>query len=316
MAFGGADTVAVRLTPDAPPGQAPLSLAQSAVTALRDFVVASAAGLDIRSLVLPARRPPRAEAYANEVRLSTQAGSFVMTLALPLMAAGISNEIEQEDAGTPPMLAVPRQPFGRRITRRMQSVAQRAQHLADDVNDGRQHLRTFGQVSLSDVSPNATELEALNALGGPDHELYQLRFTQSPLAGERGQPVRIDVTPGQQRVLGDAALFLRTKQPRSDVTAQGLVVRLARATKFGPGEAVVEGYADDSGSRRRYHVELVEHDYNEAYRAHGAGLQVAATGDLDIRGTHLWLRPLRAFAVIPGFEYEDDVPPPEAINPD
>jgi hypothetical protein len=41
IAFGGADTVAVRMTPDAPPGEAPLSLAHSAVSALHNFVVGS-----------------------------------------------------------------------------------------------------------------------------------------------------------------------------------------------------------------------------------------------------------------------------------
>jgi hypothetical protein len=46
VSFGGADTVAVRLTPDAPPGEAPLSLVHSAVSALHNFVVGSAAAIE------------------------------------------------------------------------------------------------------------------------------------------------------------------------------------------------------------------------------------------------------------------------------
>src|SRR5580693_989992 len=71
ISFGGADTVAVRLTPDAPPGEAPLSLAHTAVSALHSFVVGSAAAIEIHDLVLPSHRPSWAESYATKVRLST-----------------------------------------------------------------------------------------------------------------------------------------------------------------------------------------------------------------------------------------------------
>src|SRR4051794_21077393 len=39
LEYGGADVISVRLTPDSPSGQAPLPVAQAAITALRDFVV-------------------------------------------------------------------------------------------------------------------------------------------------------------------------------------------------------------------------------------------------------------------------------------
>ena len=90
------------------------------------------------------------------------------------------------------------------------------------------------------------------------------------------------------------------------MTAQGLVVRLYRPGKLGPGEAVIEGFDDDSGTTRRYRVQLGEDDYNDAVRAHRNGLQVAAAGDLEVRGTHLWLCHLSSFSVIPGLEYEDE----------
>ncbi|MFC7647428.1 hypothetical protein ACFQX6_48110 [Streptosporangium lutulentum] len=87
MSFGGADNVSVRLNPDAPAGEAPLLLAHAAVSALRNYVVASAAALDANSLVLPHRRPQRAESYAAQARISTQPGSFILSLALPLVDA-------------------------------------------------------------------------------------------------------------------------------------------------------------------------------------------------------------------------------------
>ena len=82
--YGSADTFAVRLASEAPPGRASLVVVRTAVTALKNLVVGSAAALDVEKLVLPARRPLRAEAYASQARLSTASGSFVINLSLPL----------------------------------------------------------------------------------------------------------------------------------------------------------------------------------------------------------------------------------------
>ncbi|MCL2586328.1 MAG: hypothetical protein FWE35_28175 [Streptosporangiales bacterium] len=305
ISFGGADAVAVWLTPDAPSGEAPLAMVRSAVTALHEFVVGSATAIEIRELVLPPHRPVWAESYAGNVRLSTQPGSFILNLAMPLVV-DLGNETARDQGAEEQLsLDLPPQPFGRRVSSRMLKAAQAAQQLAEDVSAGHQPLRVFGQ---NPVWPtvNATELGALQSLGGPEYGLYKLRFTQSPLAGQHSGPVTLRVTPGQQRILGEAADFLRTRQPRAGVTVQGLVVRLHRSGKLGSGEVVVEGIDDDSGATRRYRMELTEDDYNDAVRAHRNGLQVSATGDREERGTHLHMRRLTTFSVIPGLEYEDD----------
>jgi hypothetical protein len=305
ISFGGADTVAVRLTPEAPSGEAPLTMVRSAVSALHELVVGSAAAIEIHELVLPSHRPVWAESYAGRVRLSTHPGSFILSLAMPLVV-DLGNDAARDEAIDEQLtFELPPQPFGRRVSTRMLMAAQAAQHLADEVSAGSRPLRAFGE-DPTRPAVNATELAALTTLGGPEYGLYQLRFTQSPLAGRRNEPVTLRITPGQQRILGEAADFLRTRQPRSGVTVQGLVVRLHRAGKFGPGEVVVEGIDDDSGATRRYRMELTEDDYNDAVRAHRNGLQVSVTGDREERGTHLQLRRLTSFSVIPGLEYEDD----------
>lgn len=311
ISFGGADTVAVRLTPDAPPGEAPLSVAHSAVSALHSFVVGSAAAIEIHELVLPSHRPPWAEAYAGKAMLSTQPGSFILNLVLPLVA-DIANEAPADAAGPEQlMFQLPPQPFGRRVSTRMLRSAQAAQKLADQVGAGDRPLRAFGEDPIHPAA-NATELAALKALGGPEYSLYQLRFTQSPLAGQPTDPVVLRITPGQQRILGEAADFLRTRQPRTGVTVQGLVVRLHRSSAFGPGEVVIEGIDDDSAATRRYRLELTEEDYHDAVRAHRNGLQVSVTGDREERGTHLHLRRLASFSVIPGLDYEEEGDLPSA----
>jgi hypothetical protein len=310
ISFGGADTVSVRLTPDAPPGEAPLSLAHTAVSALHSFVVGSAAAIEIHELVLPSHRPSWAESYATKVRLSTHPGSFILNLALPLIVDIDNQGSSDQGAGEQLAFKLPPQPFGRRVSNRMLRAAQAARQLADEVSVGDRPLRAFGEDPIR-PSANATELAALKALGGPEYGLYQLRFTQSPLAGRPSGPVTLRITPGQQRILGEAADFLRTRQPRAGVTVQGLVVRLHRSGVFGPGEVVIAGIDDDSGTTRRYRLELAEDDYNDAVRAHRNGLQVSVTGDREERGTHLHLRRITSFSVLPGFDYEDegDLPP-------
>jgi hypothetical protein len=306
MTFGGADTLAVRLTPEAPPGEAPLELACAAVEGLRNLVVASAAALLTDALVLPQRRPARAEAYAQQVRLSTQSGSFILSLALPLrdtFAEPSSRGVDDEALLVRSSDLPSSDPFGRRVTNRLATTALAAAELADSVNAGTRPISAFGETRRQ--APNATELAALASLGGPDRELYELRIARSPLAGVREAPTRAAISPGQQRVFAEASDYLRTKQPRSGVTVAGLVVRLARSRTLGPGEVVIHGVDDDSGSSRRFHVELTEEDYGRAVEAHRQGWQVYARGDLEVRGTRLSLRSLSTFGVVPSLDEDE-----------
>jgi hypothetical protein len=202
------------------------------------------------------------------------------------------------------LFEVPPQPFGRRVTNRMAAVARYAQSLADDVSTGNKRLPSFGRPELD--APNATELEALSGLGGPDRSPYQVRFAQSPVAVDRTSQGILRITPGQQHVMAEAAHYLRTQQPRQDVTVQGLVVNLARNDRYGPGEVIVQGVIDDSGKERRIHVQLNESDYDEALTAHAEGRHVTVRGDLEMRGNWKWLRNATRFAIIPGFEFDDE----------
>jgi hypothetical protein len=306
IVYGPADNVAIRLTPDTPSGQAPLSLAHESVTALRSYVTGSGAALNDHSLVLPAHRSPQAEYYASSARLSTFPGSFILSLTLPLTVEATApavpgdevNEVQGE------LISIPPQPFGRQVTNRMAAVARYAQNLAEQVSEGNERLVSFGQFAAD--APNATELEALSGLGGAEQNLYEVRFSQTPLAGQRTAPFALRVTPGQQHVMADAANYLRTKQSRLNVTAQGLIVSLSWNGKYGPGEVTVLGVLDDSGKPRRFHVELTEEDYNEAIVAHRQALQVVVRGDLEMRGTWTWLKNQNSFAIVPGFQYDDE----------
>lgn len=301
VSTGGADSLSVRLSPPGPSGEAPLDTAYTALASLRDLVIGAAVGVDAEAdaLVLPSRRPARAEAYVSQTRVTTRPGSFIIDVSFPLTEDGEapSSQVVAADGGTP---------FGRRITTRLAAVAVAATALANRVGEGEVDLAQFAEDGAA--AGNATELDALAHLGQTreGRSRYQLRFTQTPLLlpSAFDQPAVLTVTPSQQAVLLDAARYLRERRSRAGVTVEGLVVRLSRGGAVGAGDVVVEGVDDDTGIPRRYAVNLSEDDYADALRAHSEGYRVVVAGDLDVRGTRRSLRNVASFDVIarPGEE--------------
>ena len=96
------------------------------------------------------------------------------------------------------------------------------------------------------------------------------------------------------------------RQPRSDVTLQGLVIQLKRTSAFGPGEVVVHSTIDDSDRMRRVRLELGEDDYGVAVLAHRQGLQVRVRGNLAIRGNSQLLTQVWDFEVVGGLDDDLD----------
>jgi len=137
-------------------------------------VVGSAAALDVEKLVLPSRGPLRAESYADRTRLSTASGSFVANLSLPLFDDNGASDRESANTEQGRLLEVSPMPYGRRVGMRMLSVAERATTLARQVGEGDMPMRAFG--FFEPGAPNATELAALAALGGPELLRYKIRL--------------------------------------------------------------------------------------------------------------------------------------------
>lgn len=297
VAAGGADGLSVRLFPSAPSGAAPLDTAHAAFSSLRQLVVGSAVGAEAADdvLVLPSRRPARAEAYVSQTLVTTRPGSFIIDASFPLAEA---DELLPTSLD-PSSLTGSDSPFGRRVTQRMLTVVRGATALATRVGAGETGITDFAGES---APGNATELAALAGLGTArdSQSRYQLRFSQTPLwqTAPGWRPRLVTVTPAQQTVLRDAANYLRERQPRRGVTVQGLVVRLSRNSAMGAGDVVVEGFDDDTGESRRFALNLSEPDYDDALRAHREGYRVVVVGDLDVRGTRRSLRNIASFDVL------------------
>jgi hypothetical protein len=297
-AEAGVDALWLRLTPDAPSGQVPLTVAHEVIGALRELVVGSASALTSKALVLPPQRPRRAQAYVERVRVSTAPGSFVVRLAMPL-----SDEWEVPSAPSEDdvLVDVPESPYGRQVVTRLRIATAHALQLATKVGSGEERLAAFGRAGSA--AANATELASLASLGSllEGRSLYRMHFSLSPLAprSRRDLPLDWSVTPAQQTVLAEAADFLRTRQPRMDVLVAGLIIRLAREGKQGSGNVWLQAVLDDSGRERRIQLELTEADYIKAIHAHEQGLFVHATGDVKRKGNWSVLSPVRSFDVRP-----------------
>ena len=293
--YGGADVVSVRLTPDAPTGQAPLTTAQIAVTALKAFVIGSAASLDASGAVLPPRRL-RAERYASQVRVSTSPGSFVLTLALPLYEQTPRVEAADLQTAMDESIEIQATPYGRQVAARMRSVAENAIVLSRKIAAGEEDITSFETDPAA--SGNATELEALAGLGGRTQRQYQVRFATSPVVPVRqAAPTLLAVEADAQEWFGKAARLLRERKPKDDVTVTGKVVRLAREGGLGPGEVVIRGLESGARNEHRYRVQLSDDQYRQALTAHGRTAEVSARGTLAIRGNFLIIESLRGFTV-------------------
>ena len=290
---GGADTLSIRLLPDAPAGSAPLALAQESITALRALVVGAAAGLTNDALVLPSRRPLHVENYAANAHVATRPGSFILDVALPLTvdADDVAGEPEQST-----LVDLPAQPYGRQVTERIRRTAANALAMAQRVIDGEATIEQFGEAHRR--LGNATELDALARLGGETNDQYQLRLTESALVPTTTPTTLLKATTEQQTRLAEAAEFLRSTQPQEGITIEGYVVRLFRQGNFGAGDVTINAALDDSGKMRKCVMSLPEEDYAEALRAHSEGLVVVATGDLVAVGTRKHLRNPTRFHVV------------------
>lgn len=294
IAEGGADTLSVRLLPDERSGVAPLALAQESITALRMLIVGSAAALTNDALVLPSRRPALVEQYAAEAQVSTRPGSFIWDVALPLTVDADKASAVPVGQGT--LMELMPQPFGRRVTNRIATVATNALAMAQRVEEGTASIEQFNQTHLH--LGNALELDALARLGEVPGAPYQLRLVQSALV-PRTIPTRLlSASPAQRARLSEAAEFLRTTQPQQGITVEGFVVRLFRDSAFGPGDVTIHAVLDDSGRTKACVMHLAEEDYAEAHRAHLEGLIVVAKGDLRTAGTRKSLINVTQFHVV------------------
>jgi len=292
--LGGSDNVSIRFQPKSPQGQAPLTLAAQATVALRDYVIGSAAALTFTEGILPPRRP-RAESYSGTVRFSTEPGSFVIHLALPLYEPDTTEATNASDLLVESL--TPAIPYGRQVSRRMESAAAHAIELADRVSRNEAPISAFVQGDLQ-APINATELDGLAALGGSIHLKYQVSYRDTPLIDHRPPKSRIlQVSQSHQEVFRKAAEVMR-HQNHEGVTVTGVIQDLKRKTNLGYGDIGVVGTYDGDPEPHTYWVNLSETDYLNAIQAHRDKRTVVVQGDLDYSSDRRRLNVVTRFEIL------------------
>lgn len=278
LSRGGADSISIKLQPDTPSGEAPLGLARNSADGLHDLLLGAACSLTYQHRpILPSRRPIRAERFAEKARYSTQPGSFIINLALPL--ADSDAPIVEQDVTQPELFDVA--PYGRRVSDRIDQVISGAWEIS--------HEYAQDQNAVIDTDRfkefNTVELDGLSKIGdtGELSVGYSFRLAQSPLSRELKRTPQIRTFSRKQLdILEGASALLRADEVRKDFTVRGTVTDLHRDGAFGAGNISIMSTAGDEGHNRKYKLSLGEEDYEAAWRAHGGPYEVVVTGDVQI----------------------------------
>lgn len=296
---GGSDVLAVRLNVREQPGQIRLNTLIESTEALRQLLIGGTWSVaDADRLVPPSRRSAETETWLKSTRVSTEPGSFILNAWLPLSLT------EDTDGQQPSLIPVATIPFGRQVSRQLDSDVRRAAEAAQAIESGHADLSALTDPLRSRV--NVSVLTGLAQLGGDGHALYDLRFAWSPRV-EQLTPSLYAVTPDMQQVLDAAAERIREATPQQ-TTLRGLVVQLRRTGRLGAGKIVMLGYLSGDGPQagaRHVELELSEQDYTQAIHAHESGLEAQVRGELTRSGNRYRLDHLSGFHILPGLADSD-----------
>lgn len=309
------DILRIRTESAAPSGSAPLEDALALLRASRDMLEAAASTVDRPRPVLGPRKPFAASEFANSAQVSTEPGSFVVALAVP-----VSNEsgVRNSDFAAPGegVLFDPKIPYARRVNERLMRSVARAVELGESVGLGERDIGEFDAAVELGVSANL--LEALVNIGTRDQDgdsidrrrrtfsiAMRWAFGRRPSAGV---PERVGVTRDAILVFEDAATSFRRRQPQPDTEIVGEMVGNMDHDDGG-GMAVVRTVIAVSSverpRRRNVRVELGATDYELALRAHAGRHDVRATGDLQVAG-RLQLSNVTRFEILADPEPDDN----------
>ena len=225
------DIIRIKTESSTPSGSAPLEDALSLLHASRDMLEAAASTVDRPRHVLGPRKPFAATEFANTAQVSTEPGSFVVALAVPVSSesGGPSADLADYLDGA---LFDPRIPYARRVNERMMQAVSRAVELGKAVERGEDDIRSFDRAV--DVGVSANLLEALVNLGTVDQtgDLVDRRRRTFSIAvrwafGRRPNattPSRISVSRDAMVIFEDAATSFRRRQPQPDTEIVGEMV--------------------------------------------------------------------------------------------
>lgn len=281
----------VRTLHPGPPGTAPLRDATAAFAAAQNMLAAAATSLEYPKLVLPPHRPAQTNELMKRVLAGpTSKGSYVISIWVP-----VPPRLTQEEDSI--LFDATNEPFERLTTLQLQRAISQIRKASDEAPE--RGIDPFVEGQSFGVSANLCE--SLVSLSGEDGNGFEVQFSWALDRPVLDPSPRIAFEPEAVPILQEAARELRLLEPEEDVRVRGIVVRLHREERSGPGEVTISGtFSGDAEAKlHRVHVPLTEDAYNEAITAHENYADVEVTGTFYYRGTHKYLREVRGFTVLP-----------------
>ena len=281
----------VRTLHQGPPGTAPLRDATVALGAAQNMLAAAATSLEYPKLVLPPRRPAQANELIKKVLAGpTSRGSYVISIWVP-----VPPRLTQEEDSI--LFDATNEPFERLTTLQLQRAISHARKASDEASE--RGIEPF--VEGQSVGVSANLCESLAQLAGEECNGFEVQFSWALDRPVLDPTPRVAFEAESVPILREAARELRMLEPEEDVRLRGIVVRLHRDDRSGPGEVTISGTfsGDVEAKLHRVHVPLTEDSYNEAITAHETYADVEVTGTFYLRGTHKYLREVRGFKLLP-----------------
>lgn len=282
------DKLVARTRADRQSPAVPLQDALGLHGALRDLVVASARASERPQASFRGGWSNAVGSYVDHVRmLPARPGSFALRALLPL------NTAEPDELLLPTVTTT----SVRRVTRTLMTAVGAARSAAE-ARAGGESDDVFVDSVESGVS--ADLLDALVRLGGPDNDVAPVELAVSWTYAAPEEPLEpVALSAGLMPVLAHGADVLRGTPDEVSATVTGLVVRLHRHEKLGPGEVTIQGFVESSvgSSTRQVRAELDEVTYGDAIAAHRDGSSVRVRCVVRFGGARLEVTHVESFDV-------------------
>jgi hypothetical protein len=291
LSWPGYDKLVARTRADSTSPAVSLQDALGLNGALRDLIVAAARSAENPQASFRGGWSTSVGAYFDQVRMiPSRPGSYALRALLPL------NPEPPEEL----LVATVDTKSIRKVTRTLMSGIATAKSAAEQRAAGAEKT-VFAQAIADGVS--ADLLDAIVRLGGPstDPAPVELGISWTYAAPEAPlEPVRIPV--GLMPVLAEGADILRGAPEEVAGTVTGLVVRLHRQEKLGPGEITVQGFVESAAGSSTHSIkmELDEGTYGQAIAAHRDGATVSVRCTIRYGGPRLSVSRVESFTVKSG----------------
>jgi hypothetical protein len=279
-----ADIIRIRaISSDAANGTISLDSGVIFVQQAREMVLAAACATVVPKPFWATRKPPAAVEYMKKIRLGqTERGSFVITVQSPVSPA-LRTHVE------------PEQPFERQVIETL-SDSLLAVHSAARQAAATGDVDSFQSSVQVGVSANLCDAIVRLFEAIPGGELSVLISWSKSRPSLRGPNYQATFSADFIPVIAEASRLFKRTTPEHDFQVTGFVERLERITGVSSGHVWIENVIDRGP--RRVSIELKEHDYELAAKAHVESCPISCVGDLVKTGRSYQLQSPRDLRIM------------------